>query len=108
MWAKLKEVHQQKVPGTRFNAYDALFSIRKLEDESLTSLLGRVDSAIRNIQDLRPEKFDLVTMDDELACMALICALPAEYSSFASSLLLLEKFDKAKLHQAFITEENNR
>ncbi|TDL14416.1 hypothetical protein BD410DRAFT_797214, partial [Rickenella mellea] len=22
MWAKLKEVHQQKVPGTRFNAYD--------------------------------------------------------------------------------------
>ncbi|TDL20497.1 hypothetical protein BD410DRAFT_700995, partial [Rickenella mellea] len=40
--------------------------------------------------------------------MALIRALPAEYSSFASSLLLLEKFDKAKLHQAFITEENNR
>ncbi|TDL16290.1 hypothetical protein BD410DRAFT_731545 [Rickenella mellea] len=40
--------------------------------------------------------------------MALIRALPAKYSSFASSLLLLEKFDKAKLHQAFITEKNNR
>ena len=27
MWAALKEVHMQKRPGTRFNAYDDLFSI---------------------------------------------------------------------------------
>jgi len=27
MWGALKKVHMQKRPGTRFNAYDALFSI---------------------------------------------------------------------------------
>jgi len=27
MWGALKEVHMQKRPGTRFNAYDGLFSI---------------------------------------------------------------------------------
>ena len=28
MWDALKDVHMQKRPGTRFNAYDDLFSIR--------------------------------------------------------------------------------
>ncbi|KAK0485586.1 hypothetical protein EDD18DRAFT_1360753 [Armillaria luteobubalina] len=27
MWSKLKDIHQQQKPGTRFNAYDVLFSI---------------------------------------------------------------------------------
>ncbi|KZT17932.1 hypothetical protein NEOLEDRAFT_1203079 [Neolentinus lepideus HHB14362 ss-1] len=30
MWLKLKEVHVQQKPGTRFNAYDALLGLRKL------------------------------------------------------------------------------
>ena len=29
MWTKLEEVHMAKQAGTRFNAYDDLFSIRK-------------------------------------------------------------------------------
>ena len=38
MWAKLESVHMQKRPGTRFNTYNALLSLSKLEDESLSSL----------------------------------------------------------------------
>ena len=30
MWKALQDIHMQKRPGTRFNAYDDLFSIRKL------------------------------------------------------------------------------
>ena len=40
--------------------------------------------------------------------MTLIRALPDEYSNFASSLLLLDKLDKATVHQAFVTEEAQR
>ena len=37
--------------------------------------------------------------------MTLIRALPEEYSSFASSLQLLDKFEKEKLQEAFVAEE---
>ena len=53
MWGALKEVHMQKRPGTRFNAYDDLFSIRKREEEDLQSLINRVDDALHRICDLR-------------------------------------------------------
>ena len=59
MWTALASIHLQKRPGARFNAYDDLFSIRKLEDESLQSLMNRVDTAIHRIQDLRPKDFTL-------------------------------------------------
>jgi hypothetical protein len=38
MWEALKKIHVQQRPGTRFNAYNNLFSIVKGEEESLTSL----------------------------------------------------------------------
>jgi hypothetical protein len=57
MWAALAAVHLQKRPGAHFNAYDDLFSIRKQEDETLQSLMNRVDTAINHIQDLRPKDF---------------------------------------------------
>jgi len=38
MWGALKEVHMQKRPGTRFNAYDDLCSIRKREEEGPNTL----------------------------------------------------------------------
>ena len=65
--------HLQKCPGMCFNAYDDLFSIRKQEDETLQTLMNRVDTSIRRIQDLRPADFDLAKLDDELASMAMIC-----------------------------------
>lgn len=72
MWKKLDSVHLQKRPGARFNAYDALFGIRKSPDESLSSLMTRVDASMEQIQNLRPESFTLSDMDMELVCMTLI------------------------------------
>ena len=108
MWLKLKAVHLQKHPGTRFNAYDNLFVIRMKLEETLSSLMNRVDQAIIGIQNLRPEAFTLAKMDQELACMAMICTLPEDYSSFVSATLLLTDLDKEKLQSAFITEEAQR
>ena len=109
MWAALESVHLQKRPGARFNAYDDLFSIRKQEDETLQMLMNRVDQAMHSIKDLRPAQFTLADLDNELASMSLIRALPSEqYGSFTSSLLLLDKLDKATIHQAFVTEETQR
>jgi hypothetical protein len=99
MWAALAAVHLQKRPGARFNAYDDLFSIRKQEEETLQSLMNRVETAINHIQDLRPKDFTLSSLDDELASMTLIRALPDEFSMFASSLLLLDKLEKSTIHQ---------
>ncbi|KAJ3560110.1 hypothetical protein NP233_g11047 [Leucocoprinus birnbaumii] len=96
-------------PGTRFNAYDDLFGIRKAEDESLQSLINRVEDAMKQIKDLQPDGFTMDLLDEELASMTLIQAMPSEeYSSFTSSLLLKNKLDKAAVHQVFITEDIQR
>ena len=52
------------------------------------------------IQNLRPAKFDIAELDKELTVMTLIRALPSEYSSFASSLQLIENLDKDKVQSA--------
>ena len=49
MWTTLQSTYLQKKAGSRFNAYDDLFSIRKLEDETLQSLINRVDEAVKLI-----------------------------------------------------------
>jgi len=72
MWLKLESIHLQKCPATRFNAYDALFSIRKQDDESLTSVMTRVDQAMQQVKDLHPPTFQLDDLDGELASMSLI------------------------------------
>jgi len=93
IWAKLESVHLAQRPGARFNAYDALFSIRKRPEESLQALMNRVDASMHSITNLCPKTFSLQNLDDELACMALIRSLPEEYSHFTSSLLLLDTLD---------------
>ena len=108
MWTALEAVHRQKKAGMRFNAYDDLFSIRKLEEESLQSLINRVEDCKRRIKELRPSSFTLEMLDDELASMALIRALPDDFSAFSSSLLLMDKLDKTTIHQAFVTEDIQR
>ena len=108
MWTTLQSTYLQKKAGSRFNAYDDLFSIRKLEDETLQSLINRVDEAVKLIQDLRPTSFSLEQLDKELAAMVLIRALPEEYNTFVSSLLLLDKLDKKTVQDVFITEEIQR
>src|SRR6266487_3594046 len=108
MWAKLEGVHLQKKPGTRFNAYEVLFSIRKAEEESLSALMARADKAMQDIKALRPSGFTMEQLDQELQCMALIRSLPTDYNSFASSLLLLDAFDLSKLQSAFQNEQAQR
>ncbi|KXN86136.1 hypothetical protein AN958_10438 [Leucoagaricus sp. SymC.cos] len=107
MWESLKGVHLQRCPRTCFNTYNDLFNIRKAKDESLQTLINRVeDYCMKKIKDLRLDTFDLKILNEELAFMTLIHVLPAEeYSSFTSSLLLKDKLDKAAVHQAFVTED---
>src|SRR3984957_16117795 len=106
MWVKLESVHVQKRPGARFNAYDSLFSIRKNDDETLPALMARADKALQDIKSLHSSNFTLNQLDNELECMALICALPAEYNTFVSSLLLLDSLDLDKLKSAFQNKES--
>ena len=98
----------QKRTGTRFNAYDDLFSIQKREEEDLQPLINRVDDALHRIRDLRSTAFTLDKLDDELGAMALIRALPEDYNSFVSSLLLKDDLDKAAVQIAFVREDNQR
>jgi len=57
------------------------------------------------IRELLPSDFTLEKLDEELASMACIRALPQDYGSFISSLLLKDTLDKAAVYQAFVTEE---
>lgn len=110
MWEKLQQVHVQKKPGSRFNAYDALFAIRKAEGETLADLMSRVDRAMQDIKILRPTSFEIDTLDQELQCMTLIRALPESYDNFVTS-LILNASDSLKideLQSAFAAEERQR
>ena len=108
MWELLERVHMQKEAGTRFNAYDALFNIKKEPSESLQALVNRATQALQLCQNLRPESYSLKTQDEELLIMTLIRALPEEYQHFTSALLLQKNITKESVISAFITEENNR
>ena len=48
----------------------------------------RVEKAMSNIKNLRPSDFTLDKLDDELLCMAMICALPESFANLTSNLLL--------------------
>ena len=108
IWIRLEAAHVSKKPAMRFNAYSDLFSIRKRSDESLNSLMIRIDQAMQQIRDLRPKAFTLSDLEDELHSMAMISSLPAEYDSFRSSLMLLDQIDKKTLQETFRNEEINR
>jgi len=97
----------QKKPGARFNAYNDLFSIQKNDDETLVDLVVRIEHTMRNIKNMQLKDFTLEKLDDKLQCMALIRALPEEYSHFSTSLLLLDSLDKKRIIQAFCSEELN-
>ena len=57
MWAKLESVHMQKRPGTRFNTYNALLSLCKSEDESLSSLSTQAIQLKLDMKALCPTTF---------------------------------------------------
>ncbi|TFY56793.1 hypothetical protein EVJ58_g7422 [Rhodofomes roseus] len=88
MWVKLESVHMQKRPGTRFNTYNALLSLSKAENESLSTLSTRASQLKSDMKALCPQDFDIAKLNDELVLMSLIRALPAEYAAFCQTLLL--------------------
>lgn len=120
MWEKLHEIHSKSAPNSRFNSLSTLFSIRKRDDESLTDLTTRVEGAMLRVKALRPpdtkdsagtitaKGYTLEKLDEELTIMAMIRALPAEYNSFVSSVLLLSNITKDTILEAFRNEETQR
>ena len=106
MWDALQALFVQQMPGPRFAAYDALFSIRLLEGESLPSLVTRVESAMAQIKSLTDDKMDLEKLYSELAGMAMLRALPDEQQSLKDVLLLSKDLDKAAIISAFQTKQN--
>ena len=108
MWSALQKLHEQDNPAARFNAFDEFFNISKQEDETLQSLVSRVEHALHKIRSTRKDTLTLSQFEKELAYIALIRALPEEYSSFRSALLLLADFSLKTLKEAFMQEQMNR
>ena len=76
IWSTLESIHLQQRPGAWFNAWDDFFSIRKKQDESLTSLIARIEDSMSKIQQLRPKDasspYTIKGLDNELICMAMV------------------------------------
>ena len=108
MWKTLEDVHIQKRPNSRFLAYSNLLSIVKQPEESLPALTTRIEQAIKDVKALRPTGYTLDKLDDDLSCMAMLRSLPPDYSSFVSTISLMDTINMEKLKTAFITEEGNR
>jgi hypothetical protein len=123
MWAMLKSVHLQQVPGMHFSAYNDLFSIVKGPEETLPAVASRVEEAIARVIKLRPKQITEVStspggftqttrnyaignLDNELALMAMLRALPREeYADFVSSLMRQKDLTRANVEAAFVYSE---
>ncbi|THH12403.1 hypothetical protein EW146_g7731 [Bondarzewia mesenterica] len=101
MWAKLESTFNEKWAGSQFNALEDLFSIRKKEDQSLQSLIYRIDEAMRVLKTLLPVDYDLKVQDEELICMVMLWSLPADFDAFRSSLNLIDNLTRSKLENTF-------
>ena len=64
IWITLRNSFIQQRTAPRFNAYHALFSLQKLDSESLEGLINRVDEQIRVIKSLSPSSFTLNNLYD--------------------------------------------
>ncbi|KAL5532213.1 hypothetical protein ACEPAF_5777 [Sanghuangporus sanghuang] len=108
MWTELQKINEQDNPAAHFNAYDEFFNITKKEDESLTNLVSSVELALHKIRSTRSSTLKLEEFENELACACLIRALPEDYASFRSAVLLMKEFKWNNLKEAFAQEQQNR
>jgi hypothetical protein len=113
IWTTLASIHlQQHHPGACFNAWDDFFSIRKQPEESLSTLIARIEDGMSKIKEPRPvdpkNPYTINDLDAELICMTMVRSLGEEYAHFASSLMLLKSLDKGELKAAFLAEESQR
>jgi hypothetical protein len=119
MWQALIKVHVLQVPGMRFNAYNDMFSIAKAPAEDLTSVAARVKQSLARVQELRPDTvkdssgasvaYGIQHLDDELALMAMLRALPRdEYGDFVSSLMRTKDLSRKDVEAAFQVGQTER
>ena len=108
MWKLLEEAHLSKKPGTRFMPMTICFQSesRMMKLWSIWGLELKRQCRLSKIY--IHLNFTLKKLDEELQCMAMIHALPEEYRHLSSSLLLVDKLDKATILQAFRSDELNR
>ena len=109
MWKKLKNTYSQDNAASRFLVLDEFLSISKQQDESLTSLVARVEDTLQKLRSSRSETLTIDDFESQLAAMVLIRALPEEFTSFKSSLLLLDSSISLKsVKEAFLQEARTR
>jgi hypothetical protein len=106
------------VPGTRFSAYNELFSVTKGADETLPAVASRVEDALARVKELRPTVVRLATgtrdygiddLNDKLALMAMLCALlREEYGDLTLSLMRQKDLARAGVEAAFQAEQTER
>ena len=109
MWSTLEEHYSKDNAASRFLVYDEFFSISKAEDESLTSLVGRVEDTLQKLRSSRSDTLSIADFESQLAAMVLIRSLPEEFASFKSSLLLLDSaISLESVKNAFLQEERTR
>jgi hypothetical protein len=54
IWTTLASIHLQQRPGAHSNTWDDFFSIRKQPDESLSTLIARIEDGMSKIKELHP------------------------------------------------------
>ena len=86
-------------------AYNVLFNVTTKDDESLQALSTRVTHLMQQVKELRPDKFDLDQLDQDLTCMSLIRALPPNMENLAQQLLLKDALTKEIIINAFVQHD---
>jgi hypothetical protein len=112
-------VHVQQVPSTCFSVYNDLFSIAKGAEEMLPAVASRVEIALACVHELRPETitgddgkprvYGVKDLEDKLALMAMLRALPRnKYADFVLSLMRTKDLNRRAVEAAFQIEQTKR
>jgi hypothetical protein len=118
MWQALLKIHMQQVPGTRFSAYNKLFSIVKRPKDTLPAVAARVEAAIARVKELRPAAvtvagasvaYTIKHLNNKLALMAMLCALlHNKYGNFILSLMHTLDLTHRTVEAAFQVKQTER
>ena len=110
MWEVLAERFQQQNATARFIILNDLLTVQKQPEDSLSTLIGKVDSALQALHVSQKADMKVSNLEEELAYSSLIRALPEEFASFWSSVLLVNGTDITydKVKQAFFVKRSSR
>ena len=110
MWKILKEKFEQTNSTIRFITVNDFLNIQKQPDESISVLIGRMDNALQRLRSSHKAELTLEAFEEELAYSTLLSALPEEFSSFRSALLIQQgdAISYEKVKTAFLQEEQAR